>query len=56
MAIAPNRYLILFLLLGAATLSYVGGFFAGFWLLLALGVVFELAFWFKLFDPKRRRR
>jgi len=54
MEIAANRCVVLLLLLGAASVSYVVGFIAGFWLLLAVGVIFELAFWVKLFERKRR--
>lgn len=56
MAISANRYLILFLLLAAAGVSYAIGFTAGFWLFIAIGVMFELAFWLKLFESFRKNR
>ena len=55
MAVTANRYLALFLLFGAAGISYAVGFAVGFWLFVAVGVIFELAFWFELFRGKRRR-
>jgi len=55
MAITENRYLTLFLLLGAAAISYAVGFMVGFWLLIAIGAAFELAFWFQLIVRSRRR-
>lgn len=55
MAITANRPLMLLLLSGAAGLSYLVGFVAGFWLFIAVGVLFELAFWFELFGRRRRR-
>ena len=55
MAVSVNRYLTLFLLLLAATACYAIGFIAGFWLLIAVGVVFELTFWVKLLFELRRR-
>jgi len=55
MAITANRYLTLFLLFVAAVISYTVGFTVGFWLLIAVGAVFELAFWFELFFRRRRR-
>lgn len=55
MATSANRYLILFLLFVAAAVSYGIGFMVGFWLLIALGVVFELIFWGKLLVGPRRR-
>ncbi len=55
MAMATNRYLTLFLLFVAAATSYALGFTIGFWLLIILGVVFELAFWFQLFFRQRHR-
>ena len=55
MAISANRYLTLFLLLVAASISYAIGFAIGFWLLVAVGMVLELVFWFQLFMGKRRR-
>ena len=55
MAITSNRYLTLFLLFVAASISYAIGFVIGFWLFIAVGVVFELAFWMELFAGERRR-
>lgn len=55
MAIAGNRYLILWSLLGAAGLSYAVGFTVGVGVLVAFGVIFELGFWFQLFARQRRR-
>lgn len=54
MALIANRYWILLALFAAATISYGLGFMAGFGLLIAVGVVFEVAFWHQLI--KRRRR
>ena len=54
MAITANRNLILLLLLAGAAASYAIGFTIGVWLLIAVGAVFELAFWFKLFVCPRR--
>ncbi len=56
MAIMANRYRALLLLFVAAAISYAVGFTAGFWLLIAIGAVFELAFWFELFFGGRRRQ
>jgi len=53
MAIVATRYWILLALVAGAVVSYGVGYMAGFGLLLAAGVVFELAFWHQLF--KRRR-
>jgi hypothetical protein len=55
MAISANRYLTLFLLFVAASISYAVGFIIGFWLFIAVGVVFELLFWLELLAGKRRR-
>jgi hypothetical protein len=55
MAITANRYLTLLLLFGVAGISYAVGFIVGFWLFIAVGVIFELAFWFELLTGKRRR-
>jgi uncharacterized protein (DUF58 family) len=55
MAVTANRYLILFLLFAAASISYAIGFIIGFWLFIAFGVVFELVFWLELFSANRRR-
>ena len=55
MAITANRYLTLFLLFVAASISYVVDFIVGFWLFFAVGVIFELLFWAKLLTGKRRR-
>jgi general stress protein CsbA len=48
MAITANRYLTLILLATAAAISYIVGFTAGFWLLIAAGAVFETVFWIEL--------
>ena len=53
MAIMANRYWTLLLLLTGAAASYVAGFMAGFWLLIAVGFVLELFLWRQLL--KRRR-
>ncbi|MDX1561628.1 MAG: hypothetical protein R3305_01805 [Gammaproteobacteria bacterium] len=55
MAIAANHYVTLFLLFGAAAISYIVGFMAGFWLLIVAGGIFELIFWAKLIFGNRRR-
>jgi hypothetical protein len=55
MAIVAPRYWLLFALLAGAAVSYSVGFFAGFGLFLAAGVLFELAFWVEVFKRKRRR-
>jgi hypothetical protein len=55
-AITANRYLTLFLLLAAASISYAVGFLWGFGLFIVVGVIFELSFWTKLLFAKRRRR
>jgi hypothetical protein len=55
MAITSNRYLTLFLLFAAAAVCYAVGFTVGFWLLIAAGAIFELAFWFELIVRRRRR-
>lgn len=55
MALTANRYLTLILLFAAATISYAVGFTAGFWLMIAIGVVFELVFWIELLFGRRRR-
>lgn len=49
MAIVENRHWILLALLTAAAASYGVGFMVGFGLLVAAGVIFELAFWLELF-------
>ncbi len=56
MAIMANRYRVILLLFLAAAISYAVGFTVGFWLLIAIGAAFELAFWFELFTGTRRRR
>ena len=56
MAIMANRYRMLLLLFVAAAISYAVGFTVGFWLLIAIGAAFELAFWFELFFGRRRRQ
>lgn len=48
-----TRTLIILLFLGAAVLFYAAGFYTGLMALVAVGAVFELLFWAKLF---RRRR
>jgi general stress protein CsbA len=53
MAITANRYLTLLLLFVGAAISYSVGFTISFWLLIAIGVVFELAFWFELLFRRR---
>ena len=53
MAITANRYLTLLLLFVGAAISYGVGFTIGFWLLVAIGVVFEFAFWFELLFRRR---
>jgi general stress protein CsbA len=55
MAITANRYLTLILLFTAAAISYAVGFAIGFWVFIAAGAVFELAFWFQLLFRKRGR-
>jgi hypothetical protein len=54
MALIANRSWILLALFAAAAVSYSAGLMVGVGLLIALGVVFELAFWSQLI--KRRRR
>ncbi len=54
MALIANRYWILLALFAAAAVSYSVGFIAGFGLFVAVGVVFELAFWHQLIKRKRR--
>ncbi len=54
MAILANRYWILLALIAAAIASYSIGFMVGLGLLVAAGVVFELAFWFELLRRRRR--
>lgn len=53
MGSASNRYLLLFLLLAAAAISYAIGFGAGVWLFLVVGVIFEISFWVRLFTLRR---
>lgn len=55
MALTANRYWILLALFAAATVSYSVGFMVGLGLFIAVGVVFELAFWYQLINRKRRR-
>lgn len=55
MAIIANRYWILLALISAAVVSYSVGFMVGLGVFVAVGVVFELAFWFQLFRQKNRR-
>jgi hypothetical protein len=54
MAILANHYWILLALMAAAVVSYSVGFMVGLGLVVAAGVVFELAFWFELFRRRRR--
>ena len=53
MAIFANRYLILPLLFAAAVGSYLIGVKVGFWMLIAAGALFELAFWYEWFVRRR---
>jgi hypothetical protein len=55
MAIVANRYWMLMALLAGAVVSYSVGFMAGVGLLLAAGVLLELAFWYQLLKRRRRR-
>jgi hypothetical protein len=48
MAITAKRYLTLFLLLVAASISYALGFIGGFCFFIVVGAIFELSFWVKL--------
>jgi hypothetical protein len=54
MAIVANRYWALLLLLAGAVVCYTAGFMAGFWLLIVVGAILELAFWSELIRRKRR--
>ena len=54
MAIVANRYWTLLLLLTGAVVCYTAGFMGGFWLLVAVGAILELAFWLQLFKRSRR--
>jgi len=54
MAILSNRYWVLLALISAAVASYSVGFMVGLWLIVAAGIVFELAFWFELLRRRRR--
>ncbi len=56
MAIAANRYLTLFLLLVAASLSYAIGFLGGVMFFVAIGAIFESIFWFRLIFRRKRRQ
>lgn len=56
MAIMANRYRVILLLFLAAAICYAAGFMGGFWLLIAIGGAFELAFWFELFSGRQRGR
>ena len=49
MAIVESRYWVLLGLVSAAAVSYSVGFMVGLGLLVAVGVIFELAFWLQLF-------
>lgn len=53
MAILANRYLVLLLLFASAATSYIIGIKVGFWVLVAAGAVFELAFWYAWFVRRR---
>ena len=55
MTIAANRYWILLALAVAAVVSYSVGFMVGLGLFVAVGAVFELAFWLQLFTRRHRR-
>lgn len=48
------RWLVLTLLFGAAALSYLAGFMAGFGLFLILGLLFEIGFWVNLFRRTKK--
>ena len=54
MAILANRYWILLALISAAGVSYSVGFMAGLGLFVAIGGLFELAFWCELIRRRRR--
>jgi len=50
------RWLILTLLLAAAVASYLIGFTPGFGWFIALGLLFELGFWIKLFNRPNKAK
>jgi hypothetical protein len=54
MAIVASRYWTLLLLLAGAVVCYATGFMGGFWSLVAVGAILELAFWLELFKRSRR--
>jgi len=56
MAFMVNRYPRLLLLFLGALFSYFIGFTVGIWLLIAIGVFFELTFWFELLFRKSHSR
>ena len=53
MAIIANRCLTLLLLFAAAAASYIIGVKIGFWMLVAIGAILELAFWYQWFVGRR---
>lgn len=55
MAITANHSLTLILLFTAAAISYIVGFTVGVWVLVAVGVVFEIVFWIEFLFLRRRR-
>ena len=55
MALIANRYWVLLALFAAAAVSYSLGFMVGLGLFIALGLVFELAFWYRLIKQQDRR-
>jgi len=48
------RGLVMFLLVAAALISYGIGSMSGLVFFIAIGAVFEMLFWFKLFGKKRK--
>lgn len=48
-----HRWVTLTILLLAALVSYSYGFSTGPAIFIALGIILELTFWFRLFDKKR---
>ena len=55
MAVLASRYWILLALISAAVVCYSVGFTVGLGLLVAAGLIFELAFWFELIRRRHRR-
>jgi len=55
MAITANRYVTLFVLFIAASISYAVGFLGGVVFFILVGVVFEIVFWINLIFIQRRR-